>query len=98
MRYTFEELEHNGKLYTGEIEIVDWEHEEGFAGVPYNGGQNMPEPAEPERYTAIGWEYVEILDVDEGEELSINEDLTEIIDSLIDWEVVNDELTEYNKY
>lgn len=95
MQYIFEELQDDGQLYSGELSITDYDYEPAIVGIPYNGGSNLPEPSEPARYIPTSWEYYEVFD-SEGEPVLITEELESILDSLIDWEDVEDELYEYN--
>lgn len=39
-----------------DIEITTWMHTPADPGVPYNGGENAPEPSYPESWDIQGWE------------------------------------------
>lgn len=121
MKYEIEELEHEmpwlGKkatlLISCTIQITEYFYTRAVSGVPYNGGQNLPEPSEPEEYSVKDWCFddtdinIQIEFGNSDTDFSLNlkgltpyrsfviEIVRDIIEKNLDWDAVNEELTNY---
>lgn len=109
IKYKQFEYESLAVLVNCTIEITDWTHNPAIRGVPYNGGENLPEPSEPESWEATKWaidpETIVVFfgetevtwagQADEEKKVALHKMVNSMVAQHADWALIDERLTEY---